>query len=393
MGAIRDWLFGAEQQSWSERRIEEERQRIRAVYAALDGPYGSNAELYNSTVRLIEDAKLPDTETFAKRTLLRLLETCDELKLPYPQYDLTIQMAGAAASLYYAEGFQHLPPNPALYSSTGHNKTLGTIRDVLINLNRKAAQPAHTLETLQKTIVSCFIAIIRHLPPLALEHPNDDDDSFAIATISLLDLLRNAAEIIEGALRPLDSEEARDIGLFRFIKNQIKTNIGDEEIDSKASPQEIVHFYLRDTPLERLFTETQVPFVLPNEQRFAGHWIIAPPGRGKTTLLHSMVHDDLSKDAAVVLIDSKGDLINPVKKLQCIKDRLLLIEPDPESAFALNPLDVSHASIVQAVSLIEYIMAGLLDAKFTALQSTCSEMWSPLSLRRYRTRHWTTSSR
>lgn len=136
-----------------------------------------------------------------------------------------------------------------------------------------------------------------------------------------------------------------------------------------------------------------MPFVLPNEQRFAGHWIIAPPGRGKTTLLHSMVHDDLSKDAAVVLIDSKGDLINPVKKLQCIKDRLLLIEPDPESAFALNPLDVSHASIVQAVSLIEYIMAGLLDAKFTALQSTCSEMWSPLSLRRYRTRHWTTSSR
>jgi hypothetical protein len=69
-------------------------------------------------------------------------------------------------------------------------------------------------------------------------------------------------------------------------------------------------------------------------------------------------------------MDSKGDLIEPIKNLKAVKDRLLLIEPDPDSAFALNPLDVSHASVTQAVSLIEYIMAGLLDAEFTARQST-----------------------
>jgi hypothetical protein len=109
---------------------------------------------------------------------------------------------------------------------------------------------------------------------------------------------------------------------------------------------------------------------IPEETRFSGHWVIAPPGRGKTTLLHAFVAEDLEKDAAVVLMDSKGDLIDPIKGLRSIKDRLVLIEPNPESAFALNPLDVSQASIVQVVSLIEYIMAGLLDAKFTALQST-----------------------
>jgi len=109
---------------------------------------------------------------------------------------------------------------------------------------------------------------------------------------------------------------------------------------------------------------------IPEETRFSGHWIIAPSGRGKTTLLHALMKDDLDKDAALVLMDSKGDLINSIKNLRSIKDRLLLIEPNPDSAFALNPLDISHASIVQVVSLIEYIMAGLLDAKFTALQST-----------------------
>ena len=63
-------------------------------------------------------------------------------------------------------------------------------------------------------------------------------------------------------------------------------------------------------------------FSLPEETRFSGHWIIAPPGRGKTTLLHAMVADDLDKDAAIVLIDSKGDLIEPIKNLRSIKDRL-----------------------------------------------------------------------
>lgn len=111
-------------------------------------------------------------------------------------------------------------------------------------------------------------------------------------------------------------------------------------------------------------------FSIPEETRFGGHWVIAPPGRGKTTLLHAFIVEDLEKDAAVVLMDSKGDLIDPIKNLRALKDRLILIEPNPDSAFALNPLDVSHTSVTQAVSLIEYIMAGLLDAKFTALQST-----------------------
>lgn len=111
-------------------------------------------------------------------------------------------------------------------------------------------------------------------------------------------------------------------------------------------------------------------FSFPEETRFAGHWLIAPPGRGKTTALHSLVIQDLDRDAAIILMDSKGDLIEPIKDLQAIKDRLVLIEPSPEAAFALNPLDVTHTSVTQVVSLIEYIMAGLLDAKFTALQST-----------------------
>jgi hypothetical protein len=139
--------------------------------------------------------------------------------------------------------------------------------------------------------------------------------------------------------------------------------------DSDLAPTDLVQAYLRDTGLEDYLLRP-VSFTIPDETRYGGDWIVAPPGRGKTTLLHSMVMEDLKKDASVILMDSKGDLIDPIKNLAAIKDRLLLIEPNPDFAFALNPLDVGGANPMHAVTLIEYIMAGLLDAKFTALQST-----------------------
>jgi len=175
-------------------------------------------------------------------------------------------------------------------------------------------------------------------------------------------------EIVEAAIEPFQSSQAEELGLFRSLKTALRANL--DSAAAVGDSREFIHAILKNTPLEEVFTGPRVPFGLPEETRFAGHWIIAPPGRGKTTLLHSMIRDDLDKDASIVVIDSKGDLIEPIKTLQSIKDRLLLFEPREDAAFALNPLDVSHASVAQAVSLIEYIMAGLLDAKFTALQST-----------------------
>src|SRR4029077_17063031 len=113
-----------------------------------------------------------------------------------------------------------------------------------------------------------------------------------------------------------------------------------------------------------------VEFRLNTETRFSGHWIIAPPGRGKTTLLHAMFRTDLSEDASIIVMDSKGDLINPIKELKAVQDRLVLIEPDTDFPLALNPLDIPSADIAHTIALIEYVFSSLLDAKFTPLQMT-----------------------
>ena len=72
--------------------------------------------------------------------------------------------------------------------------------------------------------------------------------------------------------------------------------------DYRGTPEEVIDAYLSNTPFECLF-KAAVPFPLPDEQCFAGHWIVAPPGRGKTTLLHSMFLDDLKRDASIIVMD------------------------------------------------------------------------------------------
>ena len=57
---------------------------------------------------------------------------------------------------------------------------------------------------------------------------------------------------------------------------------------------EVAQTYLDKTQFLKLFT-IDLPFAIPEETRFSGHWILAAQGRGKTTLLHPMIMEDLKK--------------------------------------------------------------------------------------------------
>jgi hypothetical protein len=249
-----------------------------------------------------------------------------------------------------------------------------------VDLNRFLRAQEYFLEhddkisqQLTTAIGNVSAGLLQALPPLA-------ESTF---TVPLITVLPDPNRVVESIIGTVCAPDLADLGLFTAVADQIYVNMcqysgvpldGSSKKplilanDADLSPQGLVNAYLANTPFQKLLL-TNVPFALPEEQRFSGHWIIAPSGRGKTTLLHAMVLDDLKRDAAIIVMDSKGDLIDPLKQLAATKDRLLLIEPDADFAFALNPLDVSKSTVIQAVTLIEYIMAGLLDAKFTALQA------------------------
>jgi len=203
-------------------------------------------------------------------------------------------------------------------------------------------------------------------------------------TVPLVSVLPDPNAAVDSIIGTICTPELADVGLFNTVADQIYANIcifsgvapdGRSNkplitaIDAELPPEELVDTYLGGTPFRELLL-TPVPFSLPDEQRFSGHWIIAPPGRGKTTLLHSMFLDDLKRDASIIVMDSKGDLINPIRELAVVKDRLVLIEPDPAHPLALNPLDIPKTNIAHTVSLLEYVFSALLEAKMTALQMT-----------------------
>jgi type IV secretory pathway VirB4 component len=101
------------------------------------------------------------------------------------------------------------------------------------------------------------------------------------------------------------------------------------------------------------------------ETRFSGHWICAQQGTGKTNLLLHMIASDLKKDAAIIIMDAKGDLTGPVRNL-ALGDRLVVL--DPRQPFAINPLDVEKTDIRRAVNHLEYIFGALLEADVTPMQ-------------------------
>ncbi len=320
------------------------------IQEALEGPHGDNATLYARTKQIVDGADFPTAEAFSSEVISQFVDRCHELRVPVPHINVAVQMAAVAAGLYAGERLKDLSPNPADYSRHAYTYSVGQLRDLLLLHQRKALRPTDTVQALTKCLVASFISIARHLPPIA---HHQSQDAPATTTVSLLDVLPNAGEVIEAALEPLSSPEAKDLGLFRWFHITLKQNADQLQERSGKNKSitisqydgpDIVGTYLRDTAFDRIFN-ARVELCIPEETRFEHTHIVGGTGAGKTTLIQQFLLDNLATEdpPAMVIIDPKGLLIERIQKLDVfhpnngrLKDRLIIIDPTHSSPPALN---------------------------------------------------------
>ncbi|HTW53111.1 MAG TPA: hypothetical protein VME45_14565, partial [Stellaceae bacterium] len=322
------------------------------------------------------EANFPDGDTFTASYVDRLIEAWEPRLPTWPLFRRMIQVAG---DLYEQE--QLVNPLPPLPPADPIERA--TRADELNRHLRKVADAPKTLAVLTDAATRSLAVLREHLPATALQSPTDllraVDAPPPAMTVPLMDAVVDIPQVIEDMSLPFFDEDARGLDLFRGLTAQLDENArtvsgpGDRVVMPtvyNGTSRDAVDLYLRDTPLHSLFG-CELPFALPDEARFSGHWIVSPPGRGKTTLLHAMVMQDIAvAGASLILMDSKGDLIDAVRGLRDIQDRLVVIDPDPQNPVAINPLDIAHADLTQSVDLLEYLFGSLLEFKMTAMQTT-----------------------
>lgn len=253
---------------------------------------------------------------------------------------------------------------------------------------------------LVETLVLIYKTVCQRAPDIA-----DDDSLLRVPLITLMD---DPYFIVDGLLGTIcDSEEIADAGLFAELTRHFYENlcavsgfVPDTEhkkpfktaADSDLSPVELVETYCANTPFKDLFL---MPISLPLSPtiRFEHHWIVSPPGTGKSTTLQYLIHRDLDLvakgHASVIVMESNRDLIKAIEGLKRFGEggdlagKLIAIDvEDVEWPIALNIFDVGldrinaasprdrEALLNSATAMLDYVFRGLLGAELTSRQST-----------------------
>lgn len=257
-------------------------------------------------------------------------------------------------------------------------------------------------DLLTTALGNAFGGIISELPAL----PETDDD-LALA-VPLVTLMRDPGSTVDKVIGTICTEELSEAGLFTSLQQRLYENVcrasGVDPTDKKPRrplisaddselpPIELVETYLRGTPFVDLLL-APVPFHIPMSARFQHHWIVAPPGTGKSTLLQFLLARDFdlvaNAEASVVVMESNRDLIKAVEGLkvfapgELLDGKLLSIDAeDVEWPIALNLFDIGMENMDSyspadrealhnaVLTLYDYIFSALLSAEMTSRQNT-----------------------
>jgi hypothetical protein len=294
------------------------------------------------------------------------------------------------------------PPAPERMASFDGEKYRAELRRLTARLD----DPMALVDEIHRTLTFAAAILTYDLPSAAKQRTYDDDPPESPFDVPLIDLFAPeiAKEVITGLRSCFFREESIALELFGAPRDQALEN---QSIASKAqlsqrafengerispeehpgTPREIAKLYLAHTPFKPLL-DVSIPFVIPKAARFEHTHIVAGTGHGKTQLLQRMMLADFDdpERPAVVALDSQGDMLNTLSRLDRFNprtdDRLVIVNPaDYEWPLRLNIFDIPRERLARMspglreqtragiIELYDYIFGGLLGADLTQKQS------------------------
>lgn len=265
----------------------------------------------------------------------------------------------------YQAYIKQAPPSiRALFSEVWHLMPQPLVAD------HSAAYLENDLETrknFQSAMIASFDGFMSTLPKEAKGSPSSP------LSAPVMEFFKDTHPL-ELLFRPFSQSIFLEHLTVRYEHNKLALQ---EYIKAKRIPKDDLRAHynllLKGTFFSRL-VDARVTFAYNPESRFEGQWIVAPPKRGKTNLLQWQLLNDLKTDATIIAMDSKGDLVNPLRSLRLDRE-VITIDPSVEYPLALNPLDIEkkgdQLATFRSITLLEGLFASISeDAKMTAMQLT-----------------------
>lgn len=320
--------------------------------------------------------------------ILNLVEEAVGQEAPRLGNAFVIELALAADTLLRAEDIVALEADWPLIEAD--IAVAVHVRAMLTRRRRWALDYERLMAVFRRQLVGGFRDLVAALPDGCFDTSGTDIAPF---TVPLASMLENPAETIESLILSIYDDDVFRYDLFLRLRERLATNIviasgfppdtNPHDVSDKLvmptrhksqDARELAALYLAGTPFEAIF-DLPVPFSVPDDARFEHCHVIGGTGHGKTQLLQRMIHADLSaamKDGrSVVVIDSQGDLIQKLVRLEIfspdvpgsLADRLVVIDPaDVEFPPSLNLFD-AHADRLKGYSAAdrERALNGLIE--------------------------------
>ncbi len=306
-----------------------------------------------------------------------------------PAFPLQLSIAYALEQLLEAESI--CPIEPIWRAIEYDINAAMEFREMLVRRRRWSVDFDRLFDTFRSAAFASLVPVIDALPECCFgEWEGERPDTFEV---TLVDLLDDPARTVERLFMLPYDDDAFRYEVFARLREVCATNLliasgfrGDDDprrhegklvlpsAHKATTGSELAELYLRGSPLKSLL-DIPVPFHIPAEARFEHCHIVGGTGHGKTQLMQKLIHADLlasrEDGRSVIVIDSQGDLINKLVRLELfapgakdsLADRLILIDPaDVEFPAALNLFD-AHLDRVRSYSAAdkERVLNGVIE--------------------------------